>query len=309
VERLAGIEVPERAKMIRVMMAELFRIASHLVWYGTFAQDLGALSPVFYTFSDREAVFSVIEAISGFRMHPIWFRIGGVAADLPKGWDGPVRRFLDYLPGRLKEYDRMVMGNRILKARTKGVGVFTQDQAIEWGWTGPNLRSCGLEWDFRKKRPYSGYDQFEFDVPTADHGDCYDRARVRVEEMRQSLRIVEQCLRNMPGGPYKSDRTLATPPLKERTMHDIETLITHFLGVSWGPVIPPGEAAVGIEAAKGNNTYYLVSDGNTVSYRTRIRTPSFAHLQTVPLLCRGRMVADLVVILGSLDYVMGDCDR
>ena len=309
VERLAGIEVPERAKVIRVMMAELFRIASHLVWYGTFAQDLGALSPVFYTFSDREAVFSIIEAISGFRMHPIWFRIGGVAADLPKGWEGLVRDFLDYLPARLKAYDRMVMGNRILKARTKGVGAFTQDEAVEWGWTGPNLRACGLAWDFRKKRPYSGYDQFQFDVPTADHGDCYDRARVRVEEMRQSLRIIEQCLRNMPGGPYKSEQTLATPPLKERTMHDIETLITHFLGVSWGPVIPAGEAAVGIEAAKGNNTYYLVSDGNTVSYRTRIRTPSFAHLQTVPLLCRGRMVADLVAVLGSLDYVMGDCDR
>jgi NADH-quinone oxidoreductase subunit C/D len=309
VERLAGIEVPERAKVIRVMMAELFRIASHLVWYGTFAQDLGALSPVFYTFSDREAVFSVTEAISGFRMHPIWFRIGGVASDLPKGWEVPVRRFLDYLPGRLKEYDRMVMGNRILKARTKGVGAFTLEEAVEWGWTGPNLRSCGLEWDFRKKRPYSGYDQFEFDVPTADHGDCYDRAWVRVEEMRQSLRIIEQCLKHMPGGTYKSDRTLATPPMKERTMYDIETLITHFLGVSWGPVIPAGEAAVGIESAKGNNTYYLVSDGNTVSYRTRIRTPSFAHLQTVPLLCRGRMVADLVAVLGSLDYVMGDCDR
>jgi NADH-quinone oxidoreductase subunit C/D len=189
------------------------------------------------------------------------------------------------------------------------VGAFTRDEAIEWGWTGPNLRACGLEWDFRKKRPYSGYEQFEFDIPTADHGDCYDRAKVRVEEMRQSLRIIGQCVENMPDGPYKSQETLATPPLKERTTRDIETLITHFLGVSWGPVVPPGEAAVGIESAKGNNTYYLVSDGNTVSYRTRIRTPSFAHLQTVPLLCRGLMVSDLVAILGSLDYVMGDCDR
>ncbi len=189
------------------------------------------------------------------------------------------------------------------------MGVFTLDQAIEWGWTGPNLRACGLEWDFRKKRPYSGYEQFDFDIPTADHGDCYDRAVIHVEEMRQSLRIVEQCLRNMPGGPYKADHPLTTPPLKERTMIDIETLITHFLGVSWGPVIPPGEAAVGIESAKGNNTYYLVSDGNTISYRTRIRTPSFAHLQTVPLLARGGMIPDLIAILGSLDFVMGDCDR
>lgn len=309
VERLAGIEAPPRARVIRVMMTELFRIASHLVWYGTFAQDLGALSPVFYTFSDRETIFDIIEAISGFRMHPIWFRIGGVAADLPQGWDGLVRKFLDYMPRRLKEYDAIVMRNRIVKGRTKGVGALTLDEAIDWGVTGPNLRACGFEWDFRKKRPYSGYEQFEFDVPIADHGDCYDRAVVRVEEMRQSLRIIEQCLKNMPEGPYKSEHTLATPPLKERTMRDIETLITHFLGVSWGPVIPAGEAAVGIEAAKGNNTYYLVSDGSIMSYRTRIRTPSFPHLQTLPLLCRGRMVPDLIAILGSLDYVMGDCDR
>jgi NADH-quinone oxidoreductase subunit C/D len=309
VERLAGIEVPDRAKVIRIMMAELFRIASHLVWYGTFAQDLGALSPVFYTFYDREEVFKIISAISGFRMHPIWFRIGGVAADLPKGWEELVRHFLAYMPRRLKDYDSIVMKNRILKARTKGVGTFALDQAIEWGWTGPALRACGMEWDFRKKRPYSGYDQFEFDIPTADQGDCYGRAVVHIEEMRQSLRIIEQCLKQMPSGPYKSAHPLATPPVKDRTMHDIETLITHFLGVTWGPVIPPGEAAVGIESAKGNNTYYCISDGNVFSYRTRIRTPSFAHLQTVPLLARGVMVPDLVAILGSLDYVMGDCDR
>ncbi len=166
-----------------------------------------------------------------------------------------------------------------------------------------------MEWDFRKKRPYSGYDQFEFDIPTAKNGDCYDRAVVRVAEMRQSLRIIDQCLKNMPPGPYKSVHPLATPPLKERTMHDIETLITHFLGVSWGPVIPPGEAAVGIEATKGNNTYYLVSDGNTMSYRTRIRTPSFPHLQMLPLICRGVMIPDLLAILGAIDFVLADVDR
>jgi NADH-quinone oxidoreductase subunit C/D len=309
VETLAGIDVPARAQVIRVMLCELFRIANHLVWYGTFAQDLGALSPVFYTFEDREVIFDIIEAISGFRMHPVWFRIGGVAADLPRGWDRLVRRFLDYLPARLKEYDTVIMGNRIVKARTQGVGAYDLDQAIDWGVTGPNLRACGFEWDFRKKRPYSGYDQFDFDVPVACHGDCYDRAVVRVAEMRQSLRIIEQCVKNMPEGPYKSSHTLTTPPVKDRTLHDIETLITHFLGVSWGPVVPPGEAAFGIEAAKGNMTYYLVSDGNLGSYRTRIRTPSFAHLQTLPMLARGVMVSDLVAILGSLDYVMGDCDR
>lgn len=309
VEKLAGIQAPPRGQMIRVMLAELFRIISHLVWYGTFAQDVGQMSPVFYTFNDRERAFAMIEAICGARMHPNWFRIGGVAQDLPAGWDGMFRDFIEYLPPRLKEYDREVLQNRIFKARTKDVGAFTTEQAIEWGATGPNLRACGFEWDFRKKQPYSGYEQFEFEIPTGTHGDCYDRAVVRVEEMRQSLRIIEQCVNNMPEGPYQSDHPLATPPLKDRTMHDIETLITHFLNVSWGPVLPPGEALGAIEATKGNNGYYLVSDGNTVSYRTRIRAPSFAHLQMLPWMCRGRMVPDLLAILGAMDYVLADVDR
>ncbi len=309
VETLAGIKAPDRAKVIRVMMAELFRIVSHLVWYGTFAQDVGALSPVFFTFNDRERIFSIVEAVCGGRMHPEWFRIGGVAQDLPGGWDKMILDFLEYMPRRLKEYDKLVMRNRIFKARTKGIGSFTLEEAMEWGVTGPGLRACGFEWDFRKKRPYSGYDQFEFAIPTAQNGDCYDRGVVRVEEMRQSLRIVEQCLKNMPSGPYKSDHHLTTPPMKERTMYDIETLITHFLNVSWGPVIPAGEAFFGIEATKGNNGYYLISDGSTVPYRVRIRTPSFAHLQMVPMISRGFMVPDLLAILGSIDYVLADIDR
>ncbi|HEY4900177.1 MAG TPA: NADH-quinone oxidoreductase subunit C/D [Terriglobales bacterium] len=309
VEKLAGITVPPRAQVIRVMLSELFRIISHLVWYGTFAQDLGQLSPVFYTFNDRERAFGIIEAICGARMHPNWFRIGGVAADLPEGWDGMVRDFIRYFPPRLAEYDREVLRNRIFQARTKGIGSFTKEEGIEWGATGPNLRACGFEWDFRKKQPYSGYDQFAFDIPTGSRGDCYDRAVVRVEEMRQSLRIIEQCVNRMPDGPYKSDHPLATPPVKDRTMHDIETLITHFLSVGWGPVIPPGEALGAIEATKGNNGYYLVSDGSTVSYRTRIRTPSFAHMQMLPQLCRGRMIPDLLAVLGAMDFVLADIDR
>jgi NADH-quinone oxidoreductase subunit C/D len=309
VEKLAGIGVPQRVEVIRVMLAELFRIASHLVFFGTFAQDIGALSPVFFAFSDRERVFDIVEAVCGGRMHPSWFRIGGVAQDLPRGWDKLVGDFVRYLPARLAEYQRIVLDNRILKARTRGIGSYTTEQAIDWGVTGPNLRACGFDWDFRKRRPYSGYERFEFDVPTGQHGDCYDRCAVRLEEMRQSLRIVEQCLAHMPAGPYKAGHPLTTPPSKEATLRDIETLIHHFIGVSWGPVIPQGEAHVGIEATKGNNGYYLISDGSTMAYRVRIRAPSFPHLQMIPLLCRGRTVADLIAILGSIDFVMADVDR
>jgi NADH-quinone oxidoreductase subunit C/D len=309
VEQLAGIKVPERAQVIRVMMCEFFRIASHLVWYGTFAQDVGQLSPVFYMFTDREKIFDVVEAVCGGRMHPNWFRIGGVAQDLPKGWEVLVQKFLDYFPKQLREYDALVMRNSIFKARTKGIGIFTMDEAIEWGATGANLRACGLEWDFRKKRPYSGYENFDFEVPIAHNGDCYDRAIVRVEEMRQSLRIIDQCLKNMPAGPYKSDHPSATPPVKMNTMQDIETLITHFLNVSWGPVIQPGEAMSCIEATKGANSYYAISDGNTSPYRMRVRTPSFAHMQMVPYISKGYTVADLLSILGAMDYVLADIDR
>ncbi len=309
VEQLAGIKVPPRAQVIRVMMSELFRIISHLVWYGTFAQDLGAMSPVFFMFNDRERALEIVEAICGGRMHPSWFRIGGVAHDLPKGWDRIMRGFLDYMPKRLNDYDKALMANRIFLNRIKGVGKYTLKDAMEWGVTGPGLRACGFEWDFRKKRPYSGYDQFEFDVPIAHNGDCHDRAIVHIEEMRQSLRIIEQCVKNMPEGPYKADHPLTTPPIKPNTLQDIETLINHFLGVSWGPVIPPGEAFSGIENAKGANGYYLISDGNTMSYRTRIRTPSFTHLQMIPAISRGVLISDLLAILGSIDYVLADVDR
>ena len=309
VERLAGITVPDRAKVIRIMLSELFRVSSHLVFYGTFAQDVGQMSPVFYMFADRERLFGIIEAITGGRMHPAWFRIGGVAADLPKGWDGLVREFIDSMPARLDHYEKMAMQNSILKARTKGIGSYSTQEAIEWGVTGPNLRATGLEWDLRKQRPYSGYDQFEFEVPTAANGDCYDRAVVRIEEIRQSLRIIRQCLDNMPEGPYKSEHRLTSPPPKERTMEDIETLIHHFLHSSWGPAIPAGEACIPIEATKGLNSYHLVSDGGTTSYRTRIRTPSFAHLQQIPLISRGFMIPDLIAIIASIDFVMADVDR
>lgn len=309
VEKLAGIEVPDRVKVIRIMVAEMYRIASHLLFYGTFAQDLGQLSPIFYMFIDREKLFGILEALTGARMHASWFRIGGVAQELPSGWDAMVREWLDYMPARMKEYDSMVMKNSILQRRTKGVGTYNTAQALDWGVTGGGLRATGFEWDYRKKRPYSGYEHFDFEIPTGQNGDCYDRCAVRVEEIRQSLRIIEQCLNNMPAGPYKADHPLTTPPLKARTLHDIETLIQHFVNVSWGPVIPAGEACVAVEGTKGLNSYYLASDGGSQSYRTRIRTPSFAHLQMIPLISRGLYVADLIAIIASIDFVMADVDR
>lgn len=308
-EKMCGIDVPDRAKVIRIMLCELFRISNHLVWYGTYAQDLGQMSPVFYMFNDREQLLGIIESICGARMHPNWFRIGGVAQDLPKGWDTLVRNFLDYLPPRLKEYDTMVMKNRIIKARTIGIGAYTTEEALEWGITGPGLRATGSDWDLRKKRPYAGYDQFDFDIPTADNGDCYDRGMVRIEEMRQSLRIIEQCLKCMPGGAYKSDHPLTCPPTKDGTMHDIETLITHFLSVSWGPVVPAGEMMCSVEATKGMSGYYLISDKDSISYRTRIRAPSFPHMQIINNISQGHMIPDLLAILGSIDYVLADIDR
>ena len=260
-------------------------------------------------FVDRERAYDVIEGICGFRMHPAWFRIGGLAQDLPQGWDRLVRDFLAYLPPRLDEYERMVLKNRTFRRRTEGVGDYTTEEAIEWGVTGPGLRATGCEWDFRKQRPYSGFDAFDFDVPTGTRGDCYDRTAVRAAEIRQSLRIIEQCLNHMTAGPYKADHPLAVPPARQQTLHDIETLITHFLTVGWGPVMPAGEASAAVEGTKGLNSYYLISDHAVGSYRTRIRTPTFPHLQMIPLISRGFMIADLIAILGSIDFVMADCDR
>ncbi|HSC75610.1 MAG TPA: NADH-quinone oxidoreductase subunit C/D [Pseudomonadales bacterium] len=309
VEKLAGIKVPERVEVIRVMMAEFFRITSHLLFLGTYVQDVGGMTPIFFMFTDRQKAYDVIEAITGFRMHPAWYRIGGLAHDLPRGWDVKVREFLDWMPKRIDEYEKAAFMNGILRARTIGVAKYNSKEALEWGVTGPGLRATGIDYDLRKKRPYSGYDRFDFEVPLAANGDAYDRAIVRLEEIRQSLRIIRQCLENMPEGPYKADHPLTCPPPKERTLKDIETLITHFLSVSWGPVMPAGESSQMIEATKGINSYYLISDASTMSYRTRIRTPSFPHLQQIPSVIRGAMIPDLIAYLASIDFVMADVDR
>ncbi len=309
VEKLAGIEVPDRVKVIRVMLAEFFRITSHLLFLGTYIIDVGAMTPIFFMFTDRQKAYDVIEAITGFRMHPAWYRIGGVAHDLPNGWDRLVREFLEWMPKRLDGYEKAAIKNGILRSRTIGVAQYNSDEALAWGTTGPGLRATGIPFDLRKARPYSGYENFEFDVAVRDNGDAYDRCLVRIEEMRQSLRIIKQCMDNMPAGPYKADHPLTCPPPKERTLQDIETLITHFLSVTWGPVMPAGEACQLIEATKGINSYYLVSDRSTMSYRTRIRTPSFAHLQQIPSVIRGSMIPDLIAYLASIDFVMADVDR
>ena len=309
VEKLAGIQVPQRVETIRIMLAELFRISSHLLFLGTYIIDVGAMTPIFYMFTDRQKIYDIIEAITGFRMHPAWFRIGGVAQDLPNGWEKLVRTFLEWMPKRIDEYVKAALKNSILKSRTVGVAQYTTEEALAWGTTGPGLRATGLNYDLRKARPYSGYDNFEFEIPIAHNGDAYDRCMVRIEEIRQSLRIISQCLNHMPAGPYKADHPLTCPPPKERTLQDIETLITHFLSVTWGPVMPAGESCQMIEATKGINSYYLVSDKSTMSYRTRIRTPSFPHLQQIPSVIRGSMIPDLIAYLASIDFVMADVDR
>ena len=309
VEQLAGIKVPERAQVIRVMLNELFRINNHLLFCGTAIQDAGGMTPVFYMFADRQKVYDIVEAITGYRMHPAWFRIGGTAHDLPNNWQKLVKELLEWMPKRLNEYYTAALKNSVFIGRTRNVAQYDAKSALAWGVTGTGLRATGIDFDVRKYRPYSGYENFDFDVPVEYEGDAYARVLVHFREITESLKIIQQCLDNMPSGPYKADHPLAVPPPKDKTLQDIETLITHFLSVSWGPVMPAGESSFMTEVVKGASTYYLTSDKSTMSYRTRIRTPTFTHLQQMPSVINGSLMSDLIIYLATIDVVMADVDR
>ena len=309
VEELAGIEVPERSTWIRMLMSELNRISSHLMWMATNGMDLGSTSMMIFGFRDRELILSFFEKVTGLRMNHNYIRPGGVAADLPDGWEDDVLAIVQSIPRRLDEYDDMLTGQPIFRERTEGVGILTQEQALALSATGPVLRSTGVAWDLRKQMPYLAYDQVEFDIVVGSVGDTFDRYAVRLAELRESVRIVAQILEKMPSGPYRVLDKKVTPPPRKRIDESMEALIHHFKLFTEGLKVPPGETYVAIESPRGELGCYMVSDGTSKPYRMHIRGPSFVNLQSLPVMMHGGLVPDAVAIISSVDPVMGEVDR
>lgn len=309
VEKLLEIDVPPRAQAIRVMMMELARVASHELWLGTTGLDLGVYSGFFYAWRDREQVLDLNEAYSGVRMMTSFTRIGGVAWDLPDGWTEQLQNFIDVMPGRIDDFESMLTNNPIWRERTEGIGILSAKEAIEVGVTGPMLRASGVDYDVRKAFPYCGYENYEFEVPLGKNGDCYDRYLVRVAEMRQSLRILQQALDNLPDGPWlTNNRKVALPPRSELSK-SMESVIHHFRLVSEGFKGAVGDVYAFVESPRGELGFYLVSDGSNKPYRMKVRPPSFCNLQPLRRLVQGVLVADVIAIMGSMDFILGDVDR
>jgi NADH-quinone oxidoreductase subunit D len=309
VEKLLGIEVPERALYARVILAELQRIASHLVWLGSSALDLGAQSVFLYCFREREIILDIFELCSGVRMMTSYIMPGGLQADLPSQFLPRVNAFLALFPARLREYHDLLTNNRLWLDRTRGIAVLSAADAVKFGCTGATLRGSGIAYDVRKFFPYSGYDRFEFEIPVGTNGDVYDRYLVRMLEMEQSLRIIEQAARNLPGGPWQVDDHKIVPPPKYEISSNMEALIHHFKLYTEGYRPPAGEVYLRTESPKGELGYYLVSDGGPCPYRMHVRAPSFANLQALPTMIAGMLIADVVAAIGSIDIVLGEVDR
>ncbi|MEE9614286.1 MAG: NADH dehydrogenase (quinone) subunit D [Thermodesulfobacteriota bacterium] len=309
VEKLLDIEIPDRGKYIRVITAELSRLAGHLVCVGAWGVDLGAMTVLLYAFREREMILDLFEIICGARMTYSYMRVGGVRWDATPEFKEKCSTFVKLLPKKIDEYERLLTGNRIWIKRNRGVGVMSAEDAVSFGFGGPNLRGSGVDWDMRRDEPYLVYDRLDFKVPLGTDGDCFDRYQVRIEEMRQSVRIIEQCLRDMPEGPFNVDNPEIVPPPKETIYDNMEALIHHFKYVSSSFKTPPGEVYSAIEAPKGELGFYIVSDGSEKPARVKIRVPTFVNLQSVHHMTKGTYLADVVAIISSLDPVFGECDK
>ena len=309
VEKLMGVEAPLRAQYARVILCELQRLSSHLVWLGTHAIDLAAMSVFLYCFREREKILDIFEMVAGQRMMVSYFRVGGLWRDLPAGFEDAVRAFTAHFPSEIDEYEGLLKKNPLWMERTRGVGVISAEDAVAWGVTGPSLRGSGVNWDIRKAIPYSSYDHFEFDVPLREEGDVYARYWCRMQEMRQSLRIIEQALNRLPEGPFITDDRKVAPPPKEELAYSMESLIHHFKLWTEGFTPPPGEVYVRVESPRGEFSCYVNSDGSPKPRRVHFRAPSFANLSAMPVMAKDQFIADLVAIIGSIDIVLGDVDR